>query len=169
MIVLGVDPGGQNVGLVVRYDDTLAWHRLLARAPGMQQSSWLATVIRELGDGISRAVEAIGASTLLRMNWSVRIAVEDVRAPGGFAGGKRAPINLSGLIDTAQVLGAILGRWPGAIVVPPGRHGQGPREAFPAELWGAREGRAGTGRLRHVRSAWDVAGAAVLMLRRTAP
>jgi len=69
------------------------------------------------------------------------------------------------------VLGAVLNEVPlhdaveRLVVVPPGRNGSGPMAAYPAKL----RPKAGKGRgrdnLRHERSAWDVAGAARMIVR----
>lgn len=75
-------------------------------------------------------------------------------------------VNVRGLLDTARVIGWLdvwLAPSRTVLEVPPGRHGSGPLAAYPAELVGPRE-RSGSGKMRHVRSAFDVAHAAVGMI-----
>lgn len=148
--VVGIDPGGTNTGIVVREGDRLWFastlHRALRPLP-----EYIADVLRVVDEAQHRP--------------GLPIAVEDVTPPTGFRNGQRAPIDPASLIGTAAVLGAVLARYPDAVVVPPGGHGSGPAGAYPPELIGPREGKALTGRLRHCRSAWDVAGAARLVAR----
>lgn len=137
---MGVDPGGRHTGVVVRDGPRLLLHHVIA-------STDVHHVLGEL--------HVIAAAHNVHV-----VAVEGVTAPTGFKHGKREPINLAGLIGTATMFGAIVATWPDAVVVPPGGNGSGPRGAYPPELFGPREGPAATGRLRHARSAFDVAGLA---------
>jgi len=59
------------------------------------------------------------------------------------------------------VLGAVLYAHPDAIIVAPGGHGSAPLTTYPAALVGDREV-VGTGKRRHLRSAWDIAGVATI-------
>ena len=83
------------------------------------------------------------------------ICVEDVNPPKPFFKGKQSITNTKSIIETAAVIGAILGRYPEAFVVPPGHNGQGYLPAYPPMLVGERE-TSGKGVLRHTRSAYDV-------------
>ena len=141
--VLGVDPGGQSTGLVLRDRDELRHGEVVKRGD------------RDMAPYMLDVISAMSAFTVPAL-----VAVEDVNEPSPHMG----MVALRGLLDTAQVLGAVLSQWPHAVVVPPGGHGKGPLAAYPAELVGARE-RSGAGRLRHARSAWDLAGAAVRQVR----
>jgi hypothetical protein len=84
----------------------------------------------------------------------VPLAVEDVVAPNPHMG----LTNVSALIETARLVGYLQALYP-VVLVPPGGHGKAPLQTYPEALVGPRE-TAGTGRRRHLRSAWDVAGAA---------
>ena len=94
------------------------------------------------------------------------IAVELVRVPNVWHGGRRQVLNPESLIATAQVLGAIQALTCCPIVeVPPGNMGKGPLGGYPDALVSTGERRrdnwracVGTGRLRHARAAWDQAG-----------
>ena len=145
-IVLGVDPGCRETGIVLRVDDGVADFTVLertdtAKLPG---GEYVACVIQRIDSMWTRA----GQPT---------VAVEGVNIPNPHLG----MTNVGGQIGCAIVLGAVLGVFADAVVVPPGRNGSGPKAAYPDELWGPREGVAGKGRLRHCRSAFDVAGAAL--------
>jgi hypothetical protein len=93
------------------------------------------------------------------------VAVEATNAPTGQMG----MTSVQGLLDAAWVGGAILGQKHMysfiPVLVPPGGHGDKVPQAYPEKLWGAREGTAGQGTLRHARAAWDIAGTAATMLR----
>lgn len=154
MRVIGVDPGGSSTGVVTRAGDQLLAWAVVRRQKNEDDGDFLGRVLDEVEDQIvAHDVPAI--------------ALERVNAPGGFARGAatghRTPIALKGLVGTAAVYGALLGVYRHAYVVAPSGHGSNGRGAYPIELWGATEGDAGTGFLRHARSAWDVAGAVAFL------
>lgn len=153
-VVLGVDPGCRATGIVLRVGDGVSAFTVLERddiaeLPGPE---YVAAVITHLRNGWAMAGRPV-------------VAVEGVSVPKGFARGRKHTISLSGVIGCGIVLGAVLGAFADVVVVPAGGNGSGPKAAYPDELWGVREGPAGTGRLRHCRSAFDVAGAAVKLQR----
>lgn len=88
----------------------------------------------------------------------VVVAAEDLSTPSPHMG----TISVHGLLDTAVVLGAIAGHVN--VFVPPGGHGSHSLQAYTAELVGKHE-KSGLGRLRHCRSAWDIAAAGEALLR----
>lgn len=97
-----------------------------------------------LADGAAAHLEA---GTLL-------LAVEGLAAPKGFSRGRREPIDPQGIIGAGVVLGAVLGRWPAAVIIDPGGNGSSAGDAYPEQLRkGARLG----GPSDHARSAYDVA------------
>lgn len=150
-VVVGVDPGGATTGLVVRAGTRLLEHATIDRK-GLELPAYLDRV----------ASWVVGA----RETFGAKVAVEDTIPPNPHLGLS----NPAGIIAAAQVLGAVLLMAPAAVVVRPGGHGS-PKASraellasYPPELVGDRETR-GTGKLRHVRSAWDVAGMAAWLLR----
>lgn len=151
-VILGVDPGGAATGLVVRRGSELLWNATVAGG---------SMAVLETLAGIPPAVCLFDV-----------VAIEDVVAPGGFAGGRRAPINLAGLIGTSVVAGAVAG-WAFTetslriVWVPPAHNGQGALDAYPEQLRPTRGQGKGEDGLRHCRSAFDVAGTAALMIRST--
>lgn len=152
LTVLGIDPGAGSTGVVTRAGARLLEHAVVRRVKNEDDAHWLARILDEV--------------ELQRVrNDAALLAVESVTAPSGFARGVRAPIALGGLLGTAAVYGAILACYRDAYVVAPAHNGSGPAPAYPPELWGPQEGTAGTGYLRHARSAWDVAGAVILLAR----
>lgn len=148
--ILGVDPGGATTGLVVRRGSELLWHATVEG--GWQQ-------VLEALHGMPPAVSLFDV-----------LAVEEVVAPGGFAKGRHAAINLVGLVGTAVVAGAVAGwGWSDGgvrvIWVRPAHNGQGALDAYPEELRPTRGQGRGQDGLRHCRSAWDVAGTAAIEAR----
>ena len=109
---------------------------------------YLAEVIDAARDLIYRGAEAGGCAPI--------VAVEDLVEPNPHLGLS----NVKGLMDTAQVLGALRAHFD-VVLVAPGGNGSAPLQTYPAELVGDNEPK-GTGKLRHARSAWDVAGAVKL-------
>lgn len=156
--IIGVDPGGRNVGIVIRHGDELLNHRLLHRHDHEPRHEW-----------------AVRVADVVRTLWwnqdrPPTVAVEDLNDPTPHLG----LTSVRGLIDTAVVIGAIAGHSTGAhlVMVPPARHGRtaeglgrpGLLATYPPQLVGPRE-TTGTGHLRHCRAAWDVAGAAARRAR----
>lgn len=146
MIFVGVDPGGTWTGLVARRGDELLDFAVLRREARQPDVRWVARVLSEI--------------EYLRGPDPVVLAVESVVAPTGRLG----MISLEGLLGAAMVLGAVLGEYPEAVTVSPGGHGSAVLAAYPPGLRAQGE-TAGTGRWRHARSAWDIAGAAQFLVR----
>lgn len=154
MKVIGVDPGGSTTGLVVRKGRDCIDHQLVERGD-------------DFGGYLREVLSAIDA-----FDWEFGcdlICVEGLNPPNPHLG----MTNVGWLMDTAQVLGAVRARWPDCVVVPPARHGKTPdlpqphldaymADRYPANLIGSRErgGKYG-GKLRHARSAFDVANPTV--------
>lgn len=151
LTVLGIDPGSTGTGVVTRRGALLLEHAVVRRTKNEADNDWLARILDEVEMQRGR-------------NDAALLAVESVTAPSGFARGVRAPIALGGLLGTAAVYGAVLAVYRDAYVVAPAGNGSGPRGAYPDELWSDREP-AGTGFVRHARSAWDVAGAVIHLAR----
>lgn len=148
MRVIGVDPGGVSTGIVVRDGRILVAHTTVK---GMLLSPHYPGLV----------ISAIE----LAMELGTFIALEDTTHPGWHHKGKPKPINLDGLRATERVVGAILGRFSGVILVPPASHGQGPLEAYPEELRPSTGQGRGFDGYRHERSAHDVAVAAVMLVK----
>lgn len=150
-VFVGVDPGGTWTGIIARESDRLLDAEILHRTPGEPDVGWAARVIATID--ILAAEHEHGPSGLV-------VAVETVVAPTGHLG----KINLSGLLGTAMIFGAIIGRYPAAVTVAPAGHGSAGLAAYPHGLRTQRE-KVGTGQWRHARSAWDIAGAAQYLAR----
>lgn len=162
MIVVGVDPGGADTGIVIRRGDLLVW-RATTHRRDQPLKAYLAAVVRDLADSI------VGAREFVSDAGGWLLAVEDVVEPKP----QIRITNVRGLLDTAIVLGAVLDsvlvltvacglgatideEMP-SVIVRPGRHGQGPLAAYPEELRPTRGRGMGKDKLRHMRSAWDIA------------
>lgn len=152
-IIVGVDPGGATTGIVARQGDRVLAACSILSADHPAVGAYLEEVVTAVV-GYRDRFAAAG------------VAVEDAIPPNPHLGIS----NPAGIIEAAKVLGAVLAIVPDAVIVRPGRHGapaNNRRELlarYPAELVGARETK-GTGALRHVRSAWDIAGAAGFEIR----
>lgn len=152
---IGVDPGGSETGIVVRAGDVLVAHWLIRKASSSDYR-------RELLGALDAAVQHA-----TQPPWGPQppaLGIESVQAPNPHATVGR-PINVTGLLRTGEVIGWLQQAHATQylhltlVMVTPGQHGAAPLYAYPGELVGARE-RSGTGQLRHVRSAWDIAAAA---------
>lgn len=155
MIVLGVDPGGRDTGLAVVGDGIPTHQSLLASRTVHRTGATrtLASVPRSyILDVMVATLELVNAAE------PRLIAVEGVTRPKGHATGRSGHlIDPSGLLATAQILGAILGRaWSvPVVVIPPGGNGSFlPLARYPEPL--ATTGK-GNDKRRHERSAYDVA------------
>lgn len=166
MIVLGIDPGARTTGFCLRRGDNV----LAAGDVTRDRDEGPLGVGPGYCAAVLRAIAQITSGEFGRD----LIAVEDVHRPNWHVldrrGGARAAADPTALLGTAIVLGAVLGRYPSAVRVPPGRNGAGALRAYPRELVSDQErrhgtGRTGGGRLRHARSAYDVAGAGLLIHR----
>lgn len=146
--VVGVDPGGRQTGVVARCGPQPLFACIVTRAD--PENVPTAAYVAEVTGAVADALDAIGGQAL--------VAVEGVVHPTGHV----RMVNVTGLLGAAVVLGGVLAAFPAAVVVPPGGHGAGPLGAYPDDLCGPRESK-GTGRHRHVRSAYDVAAAGVLL------
>lgn len=144
-IVLGIDPGGKTTGMVLRHGRAVLAALLVTNSDApVLSDEYLAEVLG-------------GARDLREQGWLAGlplVAVEDVVHPNPHLG----LANLDGLLQTAQVIGALRCAFS-VVLVRPGGHGSAPLSTYPPELVGPHEPK-GTGKLRHARSAWDVAGAA---------
>lgn len=137
--IVGIDPGGAHTGIVARSGAVLLAACVLSRT-GCDESLYITDVLAAITGYVEQFDAGIAIEGIVHPNPHVRI------------------VNVAGLLDTAAVYGAVLGRWPAATIVDPGGNGSAPLSCYPWELRGAGE-RRGTGWRRHLRSAWDVAGA----------
>lgn len=148
---MGIDPGARNTGVVVRQGIVLLDFETVIRVG--PEDLPLAGYLQE----VLRVVLGFWQKHVADM-----VAVEAVVAPSPFQGRESGPgfSNLDGILGTAMVVGAVEGFFPHAISVPPARMGQAPLSAYPDALRPTAGKGKGKDKLRHVRSAWDVAGAA---------
>lgn len=152
--VLGIDPGSRNTGVVLRRgEDLLAWGLAVRSGAGkLPDGHYLSEVRAEC----TRVLERGGVDVRDRASYVV--GVEQVAWWPASEGGP--PRNQYGLYGTAMVIGAVLARWPDAVVVQPGRGvAKLHEQAYPEPIRGRRGGK-GTDRLVHVRAAFDHSWAA---------
>lgn len=159
MIVVGIDPGAKHVGVCLRDGATVLGFGVLD-GDSFHDLPFFFNRLRSFVDSqiMNHVMNVVGADDVV-------VAVEGVQPPNVWHNGRKQMLPVDSLIGTAMMFGAVLATWPTAIVVPPGKNGSSPINTYPTELVGPREGKAGTGRLRHARSAWDVAGSAPKIAR----
>lgn len=159
---VGVDPGGRDTGIVLRHAGRAVGAYVVTRTgpPGADLDDWAeGDWDAYLGEVLGTVDQLLDVARRLDGGQPGAVAVEGLRNPGGRRHGKVDPVRPIDLAAAGVVLGAVKAAHPTATVVAPGGHGSGPLLAYPPELVGDRE-KAGSGRLRHARSAWDVAAAA---------
>jgi len=144
--VLGIDPGSRHTGLTfINFDGHIG----------------SAVVIDRTDDSFEPYLLEISEWLKGKIAHGCLVAIEGVEMPKAYFRGKKQMLPVASIMGTCEVLGAMrmlmLERGHTVIIVPPGKNGSGPREAYPPVLWGDREGAAGTGQRRHMRSAYDVA------------
>ena len=155
--VLGVDPGAQATGIVVRTGDELAYGTTAVRDKGETVELYAAGVVHLVAGIKERFIELLDGRPL--------VAIEAVLAPSVWNNGERVVLHPQFVMDTCTVAGHIAG-WATAQRlevewVRPGHNGQGFIGSYPAAAAPDPRQGAGKDRLRHLRSAWDVAGAAM--------
>lgn len=164
--VVALDPGARWAGIVARRGPELLAAQVLDRDPldRVELPGGPASLQRWL-DHVLDAVADLSGSLGLAIG-DVVTACEFVTPPhphGGRRDAKARIITPGPLMETAAVMGAMLGRWPGTVLVPPAQHGSGPDGAYPAGI--RRRTRGLGGPTDHARAAWDVAGGALWHLR----
>lgn len=169
VVVIGVDPGARETGVAVLdvtdtpglgvapLLDQCTIRRLDRDRPDQVPADYLDSVASILGLMIESHLPPTGGV----------VGVEGVRSPRGFANGRRHTIDPAGIIGASITYGAILAALGDRHVVrrivrPAGNGHLLPLTAYPTPL--ATNGK-GTDKLRHVRSAYDVA----LMARHSPP
>ena len=150
--VIGVDPGSRYTGVVVRDGDVPLYSATLVRPDEMSATEWAVHVTKELHQ-------------VCAMFPNAPMGVEGVSDPKGFQNGKRSPINPRDLVRAGVVLGAVVGVWTEAHIIPPGGNGSQHYSHYPSELIGRRPktlpgASNGAGTRDHEQSAYDVAGKA---------
>ena len=144
--VIGIDPGHRETGLVVCHGPILIAHEVVTRKSyGMPDREYLDRVVDAVTE-LRRRCLVGGLRTPL-------VGLEGVQAPNPHAG----MTNPTGIIGTAVVFGWVWRAFPDAIIVRPQSAGKGPLSAYPDELQPTRGDGRGRDKLRHCRSAYDIA------------
>lgn len=153
MIVVGVDPGARWTGLAIVDGRTLLASCTIERPGASELLDVEPAYLTEIAAGVVDAVRHRGAELL---------AVERVRRPSWRIKGTEKPLDPTAIMATAVVFGGIIGRGFGVplVTIPPDGNGSRPWTTYPAQLR-PREGGKGGDKLRHERSAYDVATLAV--------
>ena len=161
---VGIDPGARDTGIVLRFGPLCPRHTVIHNPAWTGEPSTVGAAY--VAEVLAAVDEFIAASTV-----PVKVAVEGVSKPCPHLG----ITDPSAILGAAIVLGAVVGRWADAVVVPPGGNGSNLLRLYPAELVTPGERARGVNRpagdsnlIRHCRSAWDVALAAPGVGRRSA-
>lgn len=140
--VIGIDPGKNETGIVVRHNTDLLYGCIVERAD-LSDSAYVLDVVETI----------IVARSHITTN-SELIAVEGLIAPDEMPWlGKK---HIGPIIGTAIILGAVLAIYPSAVVVPPGGNGDGSFKGYPDAIRPTGLNPKGFDIMRHCRSAWDV-------------
>lgn len=154
MRILGIDPGGRSTGWCVTDGDQPVEAEVVEREQDQPVHTYAAAVAQFLqAKWFRHEVELVCVEGLVAVTPHVR----------------DRPISPTGLLQAAVVFGAVTAVFHSDPMTPlevvrPGGHGSQPLLAYPRLLVGARETK-GTGRMRHARSAYDVALAGRLQHR----
>jgi hypothetical protein len=152
--VIGVDPGHRETGIVVCFGAELVEHAVIVRkGEGMPDQEYLDRVIAAMTEMRRRSLASGQPAPL--------VGLEGVQAPNPHAG----MTNPTGIIGTAVVFGWVWRAFPDAIIVRPQSAGKGPIGAYPDELHPTRGDGRGRDKLRHCRSAYDIALATLNTVR----
>lgn len=147
---MGVDPGGRYTGVITKDHERILSACVLKRTTGDKFPD--AHYIHEVLDEITTHIEVVEF-----------IALEGIVEPKGRdPEGNEVIMSAAGLIGTGIIYGAVLSRWPNAVIVPPGGNGSLPDAAYPEEI--RRRQRLG-GPTDHARSAYDVARVGEVLYR----
>lgn len=161
MIVLAVDPGSRNTGIVVRRGEELLGWRLHVRkgTARMPDARDLRDVLRTCTDLLTKA------DVDPRDRDAYTVGVETVAYWPEKQNSPRRR-NQADLYGTSMVYAAVLVRWVDAVVVDSGRGVATLHPlSYPAEIRPPVNG-AGKDRLNHVRAAWDHSHAAESLAKR---
>lgn len=155
-VVVGIDPGGRETAVVALVPGGVV-RTAAIRNPGELlplPAGYIADVLATVADVAGNADPLV-------------VRVEDVTRPSWHVAKDAkhgAATNPTGLLATAQVLGAIRAAYPQAQLVAPRRNGSRPLGTYPDALVSQGERRKpgwqtriGSGKMRHLRSAWDIA------------
>ena len=157
MIICGIDPGYRETGIC--WVDT----RREAGSDVIDHA-----VIRRGFDGIPaddlKAYRLAIAGALVAGGSAALYGVEQIKPPNPHV--RRKAINMTYPLITSRVIGwlDVILQGQHVIEVEPGGHGQGVLAAYPKVLFGSRTTSGTSDVLRHARSAYDVAHAALGMI-----
>lgn len=148
-IVIGVKPGPYHTGIVVRQGSLLRHWSLITRSLPFD---WY------LHDVCDNTVQAKDAARLIALESSPNHLGEPaILAVADAVTDAAQDADYTELLETAQVLGAIAGHWL-ITRIPPADIHRKPLSDYPTRL-------TDPGLTRHLRGAWDVADAALQLLR----
>lgn len=152
--VIGIDPGGRSTGIVLMVDGLLLDFHVIERK-GKEPLPGPAYLVAVVGTVLDMMLDRESGGEVYPYRAPLLIAVEGIEKPKSHIDGKKRFLDPLALAGTAAVYGHVIGTF-GTIVVPPGGNGSKPFFAYP-EAIRPKPGGKGSDKLRHARSAWDVA------------
>jgi hypothetical protein len=164
---VGVDPGARYSGVCASNGGDVVTWTVVDRED--DPATYLVRVETEVCMALAHPNFLVTGSRTID---GAAVAIEDVNAPSPHMGLARP----ADLIALGRAVGYLQRAFPGALLIPPNKHGSRPWGTYPAELLTAREQANAKAKplavagqsslLRHARSAYDVALAAPLHARR---
>lgn len=153
--IVGIDPGGKESGLVLlelpRCDVLRACVVTRDATGKLPDGQYITEVMETVAEYCAQGVEG---------GHEVLVAVEGLVHPNPHMG----LANVMGLIGAGMVLGAVIRDYPDAGIIRPNKNGSRSLDTYPAKLQPKRGSGKGMDRLRHARSAYDVAVTAVRLM-----
>lgn len=145
--ILAVDPGSKHTGIVLRAGEDLLGWRLVVRTDTARLPS--GDYLHDILVACRQVLQQGQVEPAHRQSYVVGVEGVEWWPRQG------QPRNERGNYGTCMVVGAVLARWPDAIVVDPGRGvGNYHPQAYPDDIRPAVNGR-GKDKRQHVRAAWD--------------
>lgn len=155
---IGVDPGATYTGVSVRDNDTLLLSSTYVKPKDTPPITWAVEVATRIQNEV------------INLYPDAFIGIEGVTVPNSYNQGKLSLNSPKYIIWTALIVGALSANNPNAVIVRPGKNGSQDLSSYPSELIGRRPKdlagvSVGAGTRNHEKSAWDVAGEVLGLLR----
>ena len=155
--VIGIDPGARTTAIIIIDTNCNPRKLSLIKNDGdllPLPTSYITDIITEI-------------HAYLKEYSHATVAIEGINRPSWHVASNHkrgSAADPTGLLGTAMILGALLSHFPDATIVQPNKNGSKTLGEYPLELSSPQERkhtdwqiRIGTGKLRHARSAYDIA------------
>jgi hypothetical protein len=149
-VTIGIDPGANNLGVVVRSGDDVLIASTYVKPEDMPPVTWAVTVTNKIEEEI------------VRLYPEAPIGIEGVTVPNAYNMGRKNLMSPKFIIWTALVVGALSSKYPQAVIIRPGKNGSQDLASYPESLKGRRpkelRGITEAKTRNHEKSAYDIAG-----------